>query len=329
MGQERLTSAWELCLANDFSAEPLQTSCIGVRVVDGRVEQLKGDSFFDQNTDVFINRELESYSLSQHTHDFVEISIVGEGCGYHYIEDQVMPVKQGDLFLIPIGTSHVFRPSSPGQDKQLVTYNCIFRSRVLDDWKHYFCEESETSKIIYGQNGCSIKWLQFQDKHNTFLAMFHSMHWEYMKRQRGYEILMKTLLIQMLAMLQRFEANREVVPVSNDKFEDVVHFIKSHYYENITVQYVADYFFMSASHFQRLFKKSTGLTFTQYLQNVRIQKCCELLKSTDIPIHEIANRVGYQDMKFFHSLFRKKTGVTPRHYRQNFQESEEDIVMCY
>lgn len=292
-------------------------------VLRERIKHLRGDSFFDENLNIFLNRELESFTTTQHTHDFVEISYVGEGCGYHYLEDQVIPIKQGDLFVIPIGTSHVYRPSSPKQDKTLVIYNCIFRVELLNDWKHLLQNDSYTYNIIYEPSQCSERWLHFQDKHDTFSTMIQSMYTEYLKRNVGFETLLIAMVVQMLVMLQRFELKNEAEPATFSKLDEVVHFIKFNYTQNITVQHVADYFYLSASHFQRLFKKTTGLTFTQYLQNVRIQKCCELLKSTDIPIYQIANQVGYLDMKFFHALFRKKTGITPRQYRQNFQEFED------
>jgi AraC-like DNA-binding protein/mannose-6-phosphate isomerase-like protein (cupin superfamily) len=298
----------------------------GVMVMNGRIEHFSGDLFFEDNLDIFINRELESFTTLQHTHDFFEISFVGEGSGYHYIDDQVIPIKQGDLFVIPIGTSHVFRPASPKQDKMLVIYNCIFRVELLDNWKHLLQKDSFTYNTIYSPFQCSERWLRFQDKHDTFSTIVQSMYGEFLKRSLGFETVMTVLLIQMLVTLQRFELKNETEPVPFRMLEEVVHFIKSRYTENLTVQDVADYFFLSASHFQRLFKKSTGLSFTQYLQNARIQKCCELLKSTDIPIYQIANQVGYQDMKFFHALFRRKTGVTPRQYRQNFQEIEDNAI---
>lgn len=294
--------------------------------MNGRIGHLSGELFFDEKMDIFINRELESFTTSQHTHDFVEISYVGEGSGYHYIEDQVIPIKQGDLFVIPIGTSHVFRPSSPTQDKMLVIYNCIFRVELLENWMHLLKEDSLTYNSVTFPCKCPERWLHFQDKHDTFSTIVDNMYREYLKRSTGFETILTVLLIQMLVMLQRFELKNETEAVPFRMLEEVVHFIKSHYTQNLTVQHVADYFFLSASHFQRLFKKSTGLSFTQYLQNVRIQKCCELLKSSDIPIYQIANQVGYQDMKFFHALFRKKTGVTPRQYRQNFQEFEDKAI---
>lgn len=296
--------------------------------MNGRIDHLSGDLFFENEMDIFLNRELESFTTMQHTHDFVEISFVGEGCGYHYINEEVIYVKQGDLFVIPIGTSHVFRPSSPKQDKMLVIYNCIFRVEVLDKWKHLLQQDSVTFDAINNPSQCAARWLHFQDKHDTFTLIVQNMYREYLKKSAGFETVLIALLIQMLVLLQRFEMVNETETASFRMFDEVVHFIKSRYTNNLTVQDVADYFFLSASHFQRLFKKSTGLSFTQYLQNVRIQKCCELLKSTDIPIYQIANQVGYQDMKFFHALFRKKTGVTPRQYRQNFQELDESDISC-
>jgi len=298
----------------------------GVEIMNGRIEQLRAERFFEQDDDIFVNREVESFQTSLHTHDFVEICIVGEGSGYHYIEEQVLSVKRGDVFLIPVGTAHVFRPPSPKHDKMLVVYNCIFRASVLKDWEHNFGEHSGIRDIIFNPEACSARWLHFQDKHDRFLSIFQDMHWEYLNKNKGYGIMLFTQLAQILTLMRRFEMTYGALPTPKSQLDDIVDFIKNNHSKNITVQTVADYFYMSSSHFQRLFKKSTSLTFTQYLQNVRIQKCCDLLKSTDISIHEIANHVGYQDMKFFHALFRKKTGVTPKQYRKNFQETEDGEI---
>ena len=280
-----------------------------------RVIELSGDRFFNPDFDIFINREVEAFSLSQHTHDFIEISYVEEGSGYHYIEDQMIPIKRGDLFVIPIGTSHVFRPSS--RDKQLVIYNCIFRTCLLEQLKSVVCETSMLHSFLYGSPPHTAKWMQFQDKFDMFLSIMHGMYREFLKKGPRYEFLMMGQLIQVLAMLQRYECDGSLVSTPTNNMDDAIQYINVHFATNLTVQQVAERSFMSPSHFQRLFKKTSGVTFMQYLQNIRIQRCCELLKSTEISIQEAANQVGYQDMKFFHALFRKKTGVTPREYRRS------------
>ncbi|WP_145021406.1 AraC family transcriptional regulator [Paenibacillus sp. Y412MC10] len=289
--------------------------------MDWRVTELSGDKFFQPEFDIFINREIESFSLSQHTHDFIEISFVEEGSGFHYIEDQMIPIKRGDLFVIPIGTSHVFRPSS--RDKQLVIYNCIFKVELLGQLRSVISEASMLYRFLYEAPPPSVKWLHYQDKFDKFLNIVLNMYREFINKSPCYEYLMMGQLIQVLAMLQRYECDGSLVSTPSNNMDDAMLYIHDHFAMNITVQQVAERSFMSPSHFQRLFKKTSGVTFMQYLQNIRIQRCCELLKSTELSIQEAANQVGYQDMKFFHALFRRKTGVTPRQYRKSSQDNEE------
>ncbi|MCA0758626.1 AraC family transcriptional regulator [Paenibacillus sp. N4] len=289
-----------------------------------RVIKLNGDRFFNPDFDIFINREVESFSLSQHTHDFIEISYVEEGNGYHYVEDQMIPIKRGDLFVIPIGTSHVFRPTS--QDNPLVIYNCIFRTSMLEQLRSVVREPSILHSLFYGSQPSAVKWLQFQDKFDKFLTVMQGMYREFLKKEAQYEFLMMGQLIQVLAMLQRYECDGSLVSTPTNKMDDAIQYINDHYAANLTVQQVSERSFMSPSHFQRLFKKTTGVTFMTYLQNFRIQRCCELLKSTEMTIQEAANQVGYQDMKFFHELFRKKTGVTPREYRRNSPDMDYKLA---
>jgi AraC family L-rhamnose operon transcriptional activator RhaR len=72
---------------------------------------------------------------------------------------------------------------------------------------------------------------------------------------------------------------------------------------------------MSERQFQRNFKKHTGMTFIEYVQNARIDQSCRLLRLTRDKVSLIAAAVGYQDLKYFNALFKKKTGVSPRQYR--------------
>ena len=58
------------------------------------------------------------------------------------------------------------------------------------------------------------------------------------------------------------------------------------------------------------------MTFTDYLQKLRIEKSCELLAGSDMRIAEIAQAVGYEDIKFFNRLFKRTLGMPPREYRR-------------
>lgn len=71
----------------------------------------------------------------------------------------------------------------------------------------------------------------------------------------------------------------------------------------------------STFYFCKLFKKATGLTFTDYLSRVRIEKAKNLLLNPNLRVSEIAYEVGFQSLTHFNRMFRKLAGQSPTHYR--------------
>ncbi|MDR4466877.1 MAG: helix-turn-helix transcriptional regulator [Nitrospira sp.] len=70
---------------------------------------------------------------------------------------------------------------------------------------------------------------------------------------------------------------------------------------------------------KRRFKAATGITFIEYVQNLRIEEAKRLLETTGINAEEIGPAVGYEDYSFFHRLFKRLTGLTPARYRRMFK----------
>lgn len=71
---------------------------------------------------------------------------------------------------------------------------------------------------------------------------------------------------------------------------------------------------------KRRFKEATGLTFIEYVQNLRIEESKRLLESSTLGVDEVSAEVGYEDHSFFRRLFKRLTGVTPAAYRRMFKE---------
>ncbi len=70
---------------------------------------------------------------------------------------------------------------------------------------------------------------------------------------------------------------------------------------------------------KRRFKIATGISFIEYIQNLRIEEAKQLLETTRLPLEEIGFRVGYEDPSFFRRLFKRLTGLPPNQYRRLFQ----------
>ncbi|HFK1529856.1 TPA: bifunctional transcriptional activator/DNA repair enzyme AdaA [Bacillus cereus] len=109
---------------------------------------------------------------------------------------------------------------------------------------------------------------------------------------------------------------------SEEWIEQVVHYIDANYSEHLTLQTLAELCHGSPYHLQRTFKKITGLTPTEYIQKVRINKAIEYLTTSDMSITEIAITVGITNMSYFVTLFKQKIGHTPLGYRR-FKNAKE------
>lgn len=104
------------------------------------------------------------------------------------------------------------------------------------------------------------------------------------------------------------------------KHANIIHksiqYIYSHYAEKITLESVSQMVYLSPAYFSRIFKQETGTTFNSFLNNIRIEKSKELLKSKQMKLVDIAFMVGFEDQSYFTKVFKKVTGITPMQCKQ-------------
>lgn len=93
-------------------------------------------------------------------------------------------------------------------------------------------------------------------------------------------------------------------------------YIWTHYQENIRLEDVAEQVYLTPGYFGVLFKKETGITFSTYLIQVRVEKAKELLRDRKYNISQVAYAVGYQDVRHFSRLFKEYVGLVPKEYRK-------------
>nr|HML47484.1 helix-turn-helix domain-containing protein [Clostridia bacterium] len=93
-------------------------------------------------------------------------------------------------------------------------------------------------------------------------------------------------------------------------------YIGAHFAEDLTVEFLADVFGLSASHLRKIFKDRTGESLKTHLDRVRMGRARELLLATDHSVADIAAKVGYVSMQTFNRLFKKDCGVTPGEFRR-------------
>lgn len=101
------------------------------------------------------------------------------------------------------------------------------------------------------------------------------------------------------------------------RFDAVLQTIRARYAEKITVNDLAQSAHITVFYFCRIFKQITGKTFTEYLNETRLEKSTEYLKKEDLNITEVALKSGFDSVNFYSRLFRKKYHMSPKTFKKN------------
>lgn len=90
----------------------------------------------------------------------------------------------------------------------------------------------------------------------------------------------------------------------------------SHNYRNISsISQISDHFFITKYHLCRIFKEATGLTITQYINDLKIRQACQLLNETDASVTDIGFTCGFNSTMYFCKTFKEIVNMTPSDFR--------------
>lgn len=136
--------------------------------------------------------------------------------------------------------------------------------------------------------------------------------WEDFERFDTLESLHRQVIQHLLdaaaSMREQFGSGNQIVL-------EAERYIKNHYCDNITLQTVADEIHVTPTWLSKLFKRETGVTFLEYLTEVRLKQAAQLLQNVHLKIYQVCHLVGYQDPVYFAKLFKKQYGCNPQEYR--------------
>lgn len=134
------------------------------------------------------------------------------------------------------------------------------------------------------------------------------------RRYYLYEII--RFISEQFDMCQRAIGN----PTGENIIDDVLYYIRHNYSENLKLEGIAALFGYNSSYLGKMFTKKTGESFNSYLDRIRIDESRRLLAKSELKIYEIAERIGYKSVDYFHKKFKKYTGMSPAEYRKQILE---------
>ncbi|MEK3904576.1 response regulator [Paenibacillus sp. FSL R7-0179] len=140
--------------------------------------------------------------------------------------------------------------------------------------------------------------------------------WQRLIDCTGVEEVRKAVLEYLAHYTQRKE--KEQTAQQHHLIQQVRRHLAEHLQENLTVKQLAGLYHLNSSYLSVLFKKETGQTISEYVQETRMNKAKELLRDPGIKVYEVAEQVGFQTAAYFTFLFKKTTGTTPQEYRDYY-----------
>lgn len=256
-----------------------------------------------------------------HTHDYIELAYIVEGKFCQRILGKDISFSKGDLCLIDKNCIH--------QDYLLSQPATILFLGISNDMFSEIMEENVTAqKITSFLQSALLKqkdlqqYLHFRPNVHAGSELEDCLFWllkELYEGGIGSRHICKGLLLRIFAIISTkydFSLSKDQRKTMNwIIFEEVSAYIRKNHAE-IKIQDLTDVFHFQEDYFNRLIKSKTGLTYSAFLQQIRLERAEHLLISSRMSVEEIAAAVGYHNKGYFYKIFQEKYGATPSKYRK-------------
>ncbi|WP_448954395.1 helix-turn-helix domain-containing protein [Labrys neptuniae] len=276
-----------------------------------------------------LNRRLEAgIPFEWHHHPEYELTLTTNSRGRRFVGDSIGGYDDGDLVLLGPNVPHTwFSEEKIAADRPHVALVMWFHAEWAENITAPFVEmrairlllESAGRGLVFSRGTAErarvlIETMPGLSGPPRLLALLQVLH-----------ILADDAEAAPLAS-PAFQA-RPAAPSDRNRIDRVLDHIHAHYHDDIRIEDLARLSFLSASGFQRLFRRHTQLSVSDYVMQLRIGQACALLLGTDRPVAHIAGDVGYRNLSNFNRQFLQVKGMAPRAFRSAHLQARERGAM--
>ncbi len=259
------------------------------------------DSFGIQNCyfkHLFTERDSKGITHKRHCHTDYEIHMVEKGCLTYEVDQTQYELKCGHFLLLPPQMPHRALFRSPGASTISITFRRVHDRSVLPE----LCSSmaGEISPRIW-------------DTIRLILS-------EYRSSQLLSAQLITANILEILMLLWRLCGVKEISVIGEENDGDPrLVFAKQYIADNIelapTISDISAYCHISTKQLERLFVQAEGITPAAYIQKQRIRRIQTLLRSSDLSLRSISERMHFSSEYYFNSFFKKHEGMAPGEFR--------------
>lgn len=265
--------------------------------------------------------ECKGELVTNHWHESLEILYILHGHMEVSIQDSTRHLKDDDYIIINSGDIHSTLGRT-GTIVYLLQLTLPFLERCFVDY-HTIRFEHTDDYLASDKNR-----LRFHHFHQEIKKILRDMGDLYNKKEEGYSLAFQSDLYRFLYLLNN-TALVHISPVEKNKstknreqLSIITAYVAKHYQERITLAKAASKVGLQPEYFCRFFKRYMGMTFIDYVNQVRLSYVYEDLMNTDYSINTILDNRGFTNYKLFMKLFKEKYNCTPLAKRKSIFPKE-------
>ncbi len=286
---------------------------------------------FDEScpVDVQFMTEDGRHNVRMNRHGYFEVLYLCSGSALCRIQDRVLPFNEGDLAVIGSTLYHRIecRSSTPVTIAALFFEPDLIRCDGGIDSSEYLMpflrHDSDFPHIVPSDTGVPRQVLDMMLRIRSELPASST------RARLALRTYLKMLLMLLVNQYAPYAGKVEIFQRQQralDRLRPLFRHLGEHSGSPTKVKEAARICGMSESHFMSFFKKVTGLSFMNYLNNFRVERAQALLTTTDESLARISQEVGFCDQSYFGTVFRKVVGMTPTNYRNRMASNRSPEV---
>lgn len=277
------------------------------------------DKLLKANQQFAVRKHARFCEYPKHRHNYLEFMYVYGGEMITIIDDQEIVIKQGELLLLNQNIEHAIKYTNEND----IIFNFIIKPEFLEFLSGMAEEQNEVFSFIfdalysYDNKG---EYLIFKVSNNEIVrnhieAIITNIYQQQLNHSFTLKLLVGLLLTELMNnphLIETYESNNynKLVVIS------ILKYITLNYQEG-SLSVLAKQIHQPDYKICKLIKEHTGSTFKQLIQEERLKAAANLLKTTSLPIVEIMQEVGYENITYFYKIFKEKFKITPSIYRNH------------
>lgn len=250
----------------------------------------------------------------EHTHDYVEVVYMCSGSTTHIVNGKTIRLNQGELlFLGQSARQEICRAEENDIAVNLVVLPEFFKEALSTIGEEATPLRRFLLDCLFGQNtGPGYLLFQVADDvpiQNLVENLIHSLMYDTPNRRKVSQMTMTLLFLQLLGHTDKLAWDSQ-----EETILQVLRYVDGHYVDG-SLQEAAGMLHCDISSLSREIRRKTGKTYTELVQEKRLNQAAFLLRTTERKVEDIALAVGYENISYFHRIFRREYGLSPRQFR--------------